>query len=277
MSEAEGSALLYAWLDETRRTLQSGQRAAVLAAFAHEGLPLYLRLAFEEARLWRSFDTLDKLPPLDPTITGILAARFTRLERPDEHSSVFVSHTLGLLRAAKNGLTEDELLTVLARDAMVRAEQRALAPHSPSIDPRLPLPAVLWARLYADLADYLAERDADGTRQLTYYHRQLAEVAEQRYLRLPDNIARHGELARYFEDLPLEISNRSDLRKLSEQPAQEAAGGLVVELERTLSDIDFLERRLAYRGVRHRVGEVQGLSRFLSFLATIPHHLFDCT
>jgi hypothetical protein len=247
MDTMEGKALLGAWLGATGRTLQADQQAAVLAAFAEEGRPLYLKLVFEEARRWRSFDRVADLPLLDPTIPGILHARFARLERPDEHGRVLTSHTLGLLRAAKNGLAEDELLALLARDEAVCAEQRALAPLAPAIAPDLPLPAVLWARLYADLVAYLSARDRDGAQLLTFYHRQLAEVAEQRYLQPPEDVARHQALARYFAALTLLAGIHPNLRKLAEQPIQEAMGELTSELRHTLTDVGFLERKIAYQ------------------------------
>ncbi|HEX8729146.1 MAG TPA: AAA family ATPase [Ktedonobacterales bacterium] len=251
MDTAEGDALLSFWLTDVARTLTPTQRSAVLAAFSPEGRPLYLRLAFEEARRWRSFDAVESVPPLEPTIPGILDARFARLERPDEHGPTLTCHTLGLLRAAKNGLAEDELLALLARDAEVREEQRALSPRSPDIDPELPLPTALWALLYADLAPYLSEREADGARLFTYYHRQLAEVAAARYLQPPDGAARHQALARYFEAQPLldgdQPNPRPNLRKLSEQPTQEAEAGDTEALRHTLTSVSFLERRIAYQ------------------------------
>src|SRR5207245_2274598 len=50
MAREQGDALLSQWLEkEAQRTLQPEQREAVLDAFVTNGLPLYLRLAFEEA------------------------------------------------------------------------------------------------------------------------------------------------------------------------------------------------------------------------------------
>jgi hypothetical protein len=248
MDAVEGDALLTEWLGEASRTLTVPQRAAVLGAFTHEGRPLYLRLAFEAAQRWRSFERVDAVPPLDPTLPGLLAARFARLERSDEHGPVLTGHTLGLLRAAKNGLAEAELLAMLAQDADVRAEQRILAPYAPPVDPALPLPAALWAMLYADLAAYLTEREADGARLLAFYHRELAEVAAARYLQPPDDCARITALARYFEARPLLEGTEPNRRKLSEQATQEAAGELTAELRHTLTDLGFLEQKIAYLG-----------------------------
>jgi WD40 repeat protein len=246
MDVAEGAALLAQWLANAGRTLQPAQRAAVLAAFASEGRPLHLRLAFEEARHWRSFDTIAALAQLDSTIPGLVTARFRRLERRAAHGPVLTGHTLGLLRAAKNGVAEDELLALLSRDVAVRWDLRRSSPSSPPINPELPLPAALWARLYADLGSYLTEREADRVRLQTYYHRQLADVAAGRYLRGVKSRARHRALARYFEAQPLTHADQPNLRKLSEQPMQEEAAGLHAELRTTLTDVSFLEQKIAY-------------------------------
>jgi hypothetical protein len=55
LAGAEGDTLLRRWLVEAGRTLRPAQRSAVLTAFAREGRPLFLKLAFEEARRWRSW------------------------------------------------------------------------------------------------------------------------------------------------------------------------------------------------------------------------------
>jgi len=56
MSAGEADKLLGLWLEHAGRALQPAQRKEVLEKFGRsEGLPLYLRLAFEEARLWRSY------------------------------------------------------------------------------------------------------------------------------------------------------------------------------------------------------------------------------
>ncbi|MFN2281852.1 MAG: NACHT domain-containing protein, partial [Anaerolineales bacterium] len=57
LTEGEGKQLLNDWLGDAGRTLQELQERAVLDAFMDQksgGAPLYLKLAFEEARLWVS-------------------------------------------------------------------------------------------------------------------------------------------------------------------------------------------------------------------------------
>ena len=54
LGKDQGADILDRWLAERGRTLQPSQREHVLDRFAASGLPLYLRLATEEAVRWRS-------------------------------------------------------------------------------------------------------------------------------------------------------------------------------------------------------------------------------
>jgi hypothetical protein len=223
LSPAEGAELLDYWLAAARRDLQPTQRDAVLASFAIEGLPLYLRLALEQARRWRSFDTALSL---SPTIPDLLRTLFGELAQDDQHGPVLVAHALGNVGAAKNGLAEDEVLDVLGQDGAVSDDLHRLSPDSPQVETvrKLPLPVVLWARLYADLAPYLTEREDDGAQLITFYHRQLREVVEEQYLRGEDGLTRHRSLAGYFGAQPLRLGDHLNRRQLSELPYQQASG-----------------------------------------------------
>jgi hypothetical protein len=126
MGPGDGKELLRRWLAEVHRTLQPEQEQAVLEKFeASQGNPLYLRLAFEEARRWKHDEPLEVLAEgvVGPTPTppsGIIAENtFDRLAEEDNHGEVLVSHALGYLAASRDGLSEDELLDVLSRDSEV--------------------------------------------------------------------------------------------------------------------------------------------------------------
>jgi len=92
-------------------------------------------------------------------IPDLIGQLFDRLSAQTHHGPVLVKHTLSYLGAARNGLTEDELLDVLALDEDVMLDARAKAKHELGKT----LPAVIWSRLYFDLSPYLGERTADGT------------------------------------------------------------------------------------------------------------------
>ena len=161
LTKDQGEDILGRWLAERGRTLQPSQRAHVLDRFAASGLPLYLRLATEEAVRWRS-----TAPPrqarLADSVEGIILGLFRRLSGDAEHGPLLVARVLGYLACGRNGgLAEDELLAVLSADAAVMGDLRRLSPRSPLTGV---LPMAVWSRLLADLEPYLAERDADGAR-----------------------------------------------------------------------------------------------------------------
>ena len=245
MPSSEGGELLGRWLADAGRTLQPRQSEEVLSKFAACGLPLYLKLAFEEARRWKSY-TDDVV--LAGDILGIIRLLFARLSSDANHGAVMVSRSLGYLAAAKNGLSEDELLDVLSRDDDVRADFKSRAKHTP---PGERLPVVVWSRLFFDLEPYLTERSADGTSLLGFYHRQVHQVAEEDYLGGSNNAARHAALADYFAGQTLFETEKTapNLRKLSELPYQQTYGQRWDELHATLTDFDFLEAKCTHVAV----------------------------
>lgn len=122
------------WLVDAGRTLhdpQPGevldQPGEVLDAFERsQGNPLYLRLAFEEARRWPFPEPPDRPhPPLavradggtgvvEPIIRDNLLARLEA-----EHGKVLIAHALGYLGASRYGLAEPELIDLLSADPEV--------------------------------------------------------------------------------------------------------------------------------------------------------------
>jgi len=209
----------------------------VLAKFnASNGNPLYLRLAFEEARRWASGqDPAD----LGTGVGGILASNtFQRLAEEDNHGEVLVSHALGYLGASRHGLSEDEILDVLSRDPDVYEAFLRGAHHLPldlgkiaseagmserlgewlndlSMSKATPrelrsfledvvakpggprLPVVLWSRLAFELRPYLTETAAEGASLIGFYHRELGDVVRASYLK-DRELNYHGRLADYF-------------------------------------------------------------------------------
>lgn len=199
MDEAAAADLLGAWLTDAGRTLQPAQSAAVLSCFARCPLPIYLRLAFEEARRWKSWE--GTAHPLNDTVEGLLEQLLSRLERPEHHGAMLVGRALSYLAAGRNGLTEDELLDVLSGDKDVSQDFFRRSPESPRMaEDRLPV--IVWSRLFADLRPYMTMRRADGTVVLDFYHRQVGEAVRRRYLTTEDTrVQFHLHLAEYFHGL----------------------------------------------------------------------------
>lgn len=251
LSKDEGTRLLRSWLARAGRNPKQFDR--VIERFmASDGSPLYLKLAFEEARRWRSEEPAahtDLSVGVDALIKNDV---FTRLaDKRRGHGSELVEGSLGLLAASRFGLAEDELLDLLSADTAVMAEFGA----SPSADKVDTLPVVVWSRLYLDLEPYLNERESEGVVVLGFFHRQLREAAENTYANVQTAPARHAALGTYFR-------RRSDptgdgawtggyARGLGELPFHltEAGEARSQELFDTLTDFTFLERKATDVGV----------------------------
>lgn len=246
MSRSEGGQVLDAWLKNAGRTLRQDQRGEVLGQFEKEGLPLYLKFAFEEARHWRSDS--DK-PRLSPEVAGIIRQLFARLSQEAVHGKILVSRALAYLRAGKNGLSEDEMIDVLSRDEEVFGDFQKRSFFQP---PEHRLPVVVWSRFYSDLEPYLSEHSSDGASLLGFFHRQMGEAVDVDILAGEGKARIHAKLAAYYAKQPLfaEKDGRKapNLRKLSELPFQQARGELWQALYETLTDFEFLEAKCTYSG-----------------------------
>lgn len=62
MGISDGKELLYKWLTSANRVLQPHQEREIIDKFHLHGTPLYLKLAFEQAKMWPSFLPETSLP-----------------------------------------------------------------------------------------------------------------------------------------------------------------------------------------------------------------------
>jgi WD40 repeat protein len=255
----EGRDLLGLWLAADDRTLQPSQRREILQRFSRCPLPLWLKLAEAEARQWRSYDAI---PELASTVPLLIRRLLARLSQPARHGAMLVSRSLGLIRAAKNGLTETELLDVLSRDRDFFDRFLQQVNFRP---PERRLPFVVWSRLFFDLEPYLTERQADGASLFAFFHRQFGEVVEQAYLVRAARIERHASLARYFAVQPNQFAQDGGVvfnrRKVSELPYQQRAAGMWGGLTRTLTDLAFIEAKCGAGLIYDLIGDYDAALR----------------
>jgi len=88
MSREEGNSLLNKWLADAGRTVQDHQREEILSEFeAAAGNPLYLRMAFQEARRWTSAMKGEDID-LGTSVEGIIKNLFDRLSDNRNHGAV---------------------------------------------------------------------------------------------------------------------------------------------------------------------------------------------
>ena len=223
LGKENAELLLRCWLNAASRTLQPEQQQDVIEKFSMNGSPLFLKLAFEQARKWKSWQGLpgyvnDK-SGLNISVRGLLEDLFTRLEH--QHSRPLVASALKYIEASKNGLTEDELMDVLSCDKEVLDDfnQNSPTEKQKPIEQRLKkLPLIVWSRLFADLEPYMTYRRADGTVVMNFYHRQVSDAIVLKYL-YDETILldAHKHLAEYFNSLDYWASNPKDQRYITQQ------------------------------------------------------------
>lgn len=254
LERAAGRELVRRWLASDQRRLQPHQEQELLDKFQAVGNPLYLRLAYEEARGWRSFDPPDETV-LEARLDGLMSSLLGRLSRESAHGRILVERAVSLLYAATHGLTETEMLRLLSRDPAVMAEQRQRSPWSPHTEQ---LPFIVWSRLRSDLAPQLQDREIGGIRRLAFFHHAFARAVGNRYLH--GRIARtrvHRALAGYFGEQPLWLAGGDRVvnrRVVEELPFQELMGLRWELAEARLCQLDFVE-------AKHQAGLAGDLQR----------------
>jgi len=254
MSKEEGEEFLATWLSAKKRKLKGeGQYEKVIEAYKNCPYPLYFKLLLEEAVLWRSFDD-DAHTKIGHDYESMFDVLFERLFRT--HGKELVSRSLGYLAAAKNGLTDDEMIEVLTHDDEFYTHFNEISywklKEGGSINERERIPVVIWSKLYFDLAPYLTEKAADGTSLLNFYHRQLCEVTKKRFITAENKLKRHEILAKYFLEQPLYIESSTptkdkksvpNYRKCSELPFQLRKAEMFDEITNVLTDLNFIDTK----------------------------------
>ena len=200
LSEEQAKELFKKWLTAADRQLSPEQDQLIQSALRIETCrsPLYLKVLFEEARRWRSFD----MAPLLPTsLHKLLAELLDRLNQPTEHGPL-ARIALSCLVSARYGLSEGELLEILFQD---EEYSRILVQSNEQYGHKLPpnstrIPIAAWTRLRSELGPYLSERSAPGTAVTYFYHRQIEQSVRSMFL--ADEATRsdrNRHLADYFD------------------------------------------------------------------------------
>ncbi len=265
-SEAEARLLLFdRWLPNAGRKVSDEQRARIEQRLASPACrqPIFLKLLFEEVQLWHSYE-----PALAPgeSVRALLGQLFDRLCQPTNHGLLLVNRVLGYLSASRHGLEENEILEILFADPEYRAKlnedteqnRHELPPNAKRI------PIGLWSRLRFDLAPYLSERAAPGANVLTFYHRQVGEVARDRYLSGDEELRAQSSLATYFHEQEYFLESPEaqrarvkqlpptprpvNVRKVDELPWQQLKvaklSGEWEDVETLFTDLSFLEAKV---------------------------------
>ncbi|GEM_PF-3947319 len=243
-------------LAKQQRKLQDFQKRIILDNYNQTGLPLYLSIATGEAIHWRSHQMEVSLKA---DIKGIINQVINSLSSAEKHGEELVSKVLMFLAASKNGLTEDELLDLLALDTdYIQYLER----HHKIPIPRLPV--ALWARLYMDLKPFLLTRKADGVELFDFYHQSFKHVVVERYFSDHINLARiRSTMIKYYTAQNWNITKcettiygrLANARKTSELVYQLQNSNDYNALCEHLCDLNFIEAKCVTQGVDELLGD----------------------
>jgi Cdc6-like AAA superfamily ATPase len=228
MNHVEGEKILDLWFDYQSRTLQKSQKEEVLKKFKFSGLPLYLKLAFEESKRWKSY-TNPKNLILRQDIAGMIHDLLNRLSANSNHGAILVSRSIEYIISSRYGLSEDEIMDILSRDDNILSDFKERSFHK--IDEKR-LPFILWSRLYFDLEPYLNERQMKNDSLITFYNRQIHDVFKEKCHSEEVNEIRLN-LVKYFKFI------KNDNRAVDELPWQFSIIKSWSKLYGFLSDIRF--------------------------------------
>lgn len=279
MKRQEGEELLSRWLDSSKeacfsagitptssRTLTPEQRELVLEPFADHGNPLWLKLAYEEARRWRSWHRPnEELKALPQTVAGMVKKFVeTFLIEQRKHPRVLVYKALSYLTAGRYGLSEEEIGQALGTDQEVQDEFKGLEKTDKKWSCGKSLPPIFWSRLAFDLKPYITTALIDGALVHRYFHREFTAAIEKNFLEGDQKSRLHGHLAnnvfstpdtRDLYQVPDDSNERPDdfeerqtsqvMRRLMEQPWQLFKAGQIKKLQTLLMDFPFCMAKCA--------------------------------
>jgi hypothetical protein len=158
------------------RKLTEVQVSTIMNSYLFEKNPLWLRIVSQLSVAIKSNDEISRLPT---TIEGILLRFFNELSQPGKHGPKITSRVLSYIAASENGLSEDEIQTVLGLDKIVREE---FSQRSKEIWEHNYLPPIIWSRLRKDLQPYLIENFTENTLVLNFFHREFKDFITKLYV-----------------------------------------------------------------------------------------------
>lgn len=217
MPTCEAEILLDKWLTKEGRALQENQRDYVFHQYLGCKHPLFLKLAFERVKKWRSWE---KPTGIGTNIKNIIVGYIQNLER--EHGEIFTERALSYLALARYGLREYEWIDLLSHDERVMKEFEQRYPDSPKVSK---IPMNVFSNFYYDLQPYLTKMETGEFERYGFFHNQFQLVIEEKYKEITDEVRSH--FIKYFtdvnlgrrkaEELPWHILKSEKWEELSEQ------------------------------------------------------------
>lgn len=237
--------LISSWLKDSRRTISETQMNKIFEIHSDHGLPLYLKMIYERAKKWRSYQVDLETP--EKSVEGAIKQFLNRA--CSRFGEILVRTCLGYLVCSKNGLSEDEILELLFLDQDFRNWfDKIIFYQLPPSSKKIPI--TVWSGLYFELEPFLVEKIVDDVTVIGFFHRLFYKAIQKNFLDESSAKVYHQRLASYFalsKDTNQNTKTRNSLRTLSELPYQQTLGECYGDLPDSLGNFAFLEEKLKYQ------------------------------
>ncbi|XP_076114826.1 uncharacterized protein LOC143082831 isoform X2 [Mytilus galloprovincialis] len=208
--------ILNHWLMKDNRALQQYQFDLIIDKFTTCALPLFLKVAYDEAMSWTSYMDPDQCKLMD-TVKKMAGFKFSKMEL--KYGEATIKRALGYIAASRSGVTDNEMEDLLSLDDAVMDE--VMVRYTP---PRRHFPQIIWVKIREELSYYLTESKTYNINTIRWSHGQFNEAAIDRYLKNKDKApSYHKAMAEYFmgewaeKPKPFGGNTRGSLRYVSSQ------------------------------------------------------------
>ena len=169
----EPAQLLKSLLKQENRAVDIFQENYFLQQYKNVESPLYVTIAAQEMKNWKSGETTQTL---ENTQKKIIKEFILNLTKSYHHNREFVQKVLGFIYASRDGLSENELLQLLSQDEKFIEK---MAPETFHTNKLKELPLIHWSRLHTQLQPFLSTKTIDGEELMYFFHREFEDAVKE--------------------------------------------------------------------------------------------------
>lgn len=185
------------------RTVNKNQLLYVSSKYNLIKSPLYLKIAMEEIKYWKSTDIVDVDVSIESTQKAIIKEFIINLSDIYNHKSKLIMKVMSYIYISNEGLTEKELIDFLSMDEKFLNE---VAPQDFHTNHTKKIPISIWARLQFQLKAFISIKNVDGVMLMQFFHREFNDAIKELF----DIRLLHLELINYaYEKI---ISDKYDFK-----------------------------------------------------------------
>ncbi|TLP35500.1 ankyrin repeat domain-containing protein [Arcobacter arenosus] len=196
LRENEAKSLVLNLLNQYDRTITDTQMNYLLNIYKQVNTPLYISVAVQEIRHWKSSDINQTLAN---TQKSIIEEFISNLSTIYHHNKELIKRVFSYLYLTE-GLSESELLELLSIDEEFINK---IAPDTYHDNITKELPTVIWVRLHTQIKEFLKLEQKDKQATMSFFHREFNNVISNQ-----DNIQIiHEHLIYLFQKLITKYQN----------------------------------------------------------------------